>query len=402
MPHQRFGLTPFQHSTLLPALLMVTGVLMVASIDIYLPAAPFLKHYFSTTEWMIQFSMMQTPIVGALVGMLYGHWSDVNGRRPALLSSLGIFAVFSFLCCFAWNIESFLAFRFLQAIGAGGISIICISILADMFSGTLYARYMATYSMSFPIMFAVAPVLGAHLLKWFGWQSNFWCLGLIAASLWLYFIKKLPETHQDPSDTVGWGHIFHNLKSLITKPQFMVLAAGHGLPIAISAVYAANSSFVFIDHFNFSPTAYAYIQLIPVLLNFAGSFMYRHYVMQLGIIKCIRYGLYLNVIFLALSVIGSVYDLFQTPVAIIIIVCILNLSLSAILSSCGTKAIECAPKQKGLAVAFLGLFRNGVVAALVLIVGIFFDGTIVPVYIGMAILTCILLLLIWPLSRESH
>ncbi len=397
---QNFGLTPLQYTTFLPALLMITGVLMVASIDIYLPAAPFMKCYFETSEWMIQFSMMQTPIVGALVGMLYGHWSDTNGRRPALLSSLGIFAAFSFLCCFAWNIESFLALRFLQAIGAGGISIISISILADMFSGALYARYMATYSMSFPIMFAIAPVLGAHLLGWFGWQANFWFLGLIAAALWLYFIKRLPETHQDHSDTMGWGHLFKNLKALTTNSHFMRLSVCHGLPVAISAVYSVNSSFVFIDHFNFSPTAYAYIQLIPVFLNLVGSFAYRQYVVKWGIIKSIRYGLYLNVVFLILVTSGVALNFLQSPFSIVVIMCILNLSLSAVLSSCGTKAVECAPEQKGLAVAFLGLLRNGVVAGLVLVVGAFFDGTIIPVYIGMAILTAILVILIFPISKE--
>jgi hypothetical protein len=53
-----------------------------------------------------------------------------------------------------------------------------------------------------------------------------------------------------------------------------------------------------------------------------------------------------------------------------------------------------------LATAFLGLFRNGVVAGLVLVVGAFFNGTIVPVYIGMAVLTAILIFLIWPYSKE--
>lgn len=401
MAGKDFGLTKFQYTTLLPTLLMVTGVLMVASIDIYLPAAPFLKHYFETSEWMIQFSMMQTPIVGALVGMLYGHWSDTNGRRPALLSSLGVFAICSFLCCFAWDIESFLALRFLQAMGAGGISIISISILADMFRGALYARYMATYSMSFPIMFAIAPVLGAHLLEWFGWQANFWFLGLIALALWGYFVKNMPETHENHADTLGWGHIFKNLKTLTSNSYFMVLSIGHGLPVAIAAVYSANSSFVFIDHFNFSSTAYAYIQLIPVFLNLAGSFAYRQYVFKWGITKSIRYGLYLNVVFLVLTALGVVLDFLQSPFSIIVIMCVLNLSLSAVLAGCGTKAVECSPEQKGLAVAFLGLFRNGVVAGFVLVVGAFFDGTIVPVYIGMTILTTILVILIWPISKKQ-
>jgi len=401
MSEENFGLTKFQYTTLYPALLMLTGVLMVASIDIYSPAAPFLKRYFETSEWMIQFSMMQTPIVAAVVGMLYGHWSDTKGRRPAMLSSLGIFSVCSFLCCFSWNIESFIAFRFLQAIGAGGISVISISILSDMFSGSVYARYMATYSMSFPIMFAVAPVLGAHLLKWFGWQANFWVLGAIAACLWLIFIKKMPETHKSHVDTMGWGHILKNLKVLTSNRHFIVLSICHGLPVAISAVYGINSSFIFIDHFKFLPTTYAYIQLVPVVMNLIGSLAYRQYVVKWGIARSIRYGLYLNLAFLCLVTLGTTFDILQLPFSIVAIMCILNLSLSATLSSCGTKAIECAPEQRGLAIAFLGLMRNGVVAGLVLVVGIFFDGTIIPVFIGMAILTAILVFLTWPLSKGA-
>ncbi len=380
---------------------MLVGVLMVASIDIYLPAAPFLKRHFETSEWMIQLSMMQTPIVASFVGLLYGHWSDIKGRRAAMLSSLALFSLGSFLCCFAWNIESFLAFRFFQAIGAGGISVISISILADMFSGALYARYMATFSMSFPIMFAVAPVLGAYLLKWFGWQSNFWSLGAIAACLWIIFLKKMPESHKNHIDTIGWGHILENLKVLTTNNHFMIFAICHGLSVAIAAVYSVNSSFIFIDGFDFSPTSYAYIQLIPIFVNLIGSITYRQKVLKWGVTKCIRYGLYINIAFFGLVVLGITFNLLQIPLSIVVIMCVLNLGLSSIIASCGTKAVECAPKQKGLAVAFLGLLRNGVVAALVLIVGAFFNGTITPVYIGMGVLTAILIFLIWPYSKEA-
>lgn len=400
MSEENFGLTKLQYTTLYPACLIIAGVLMVASIDIYLPAAPYLRSYFNTSEWMIQLSMMETPIVASLIGLLYGHWSDTKGRRHAMLSSLGLFSIGSFLCCFAWNIESFLACRFFQAFGAGGISVISISVLADMFSGAMYARYMATYSMGFPIMFAVAPVLGAYLLKWFGWQANFWFLGAIAGILWLIFIKKMPETNRGHVATIEWGHILKNIKLLIKSRYFMVFATCHGLPVAISAVYSANSAFVFIDKFKFTPTAYAYIQLIPVFLNLIGSIAYRHQVLKWGITKCIRYSMYLNIAFLGLILLGVVFEFLQLPFSIVIIMCVLNLSLSSMIASSGTKAVECAPHHRGLAVAFLGLLRNGVVAALVLVVGAFFNGTIVPVYIGMAILTVILVGLIWPYSKE--
>ncbi|MEI6628375.1 MAG: MFS transporter [Alphaproteobacteria bacterium] len=400
MLERRFGLSDFQYNIFLPICLIISGVLMVASIDIYLPAAPYLKRHFETTEWLIQLSMMQTPIVASLVGLFYGHWSDIEGRRKALLYSNALFAAGSFLCCFAWDIESFLAFRFFQAIGAGGISVISISILADMFSGPTYARYMATYSMGFPIMFALAPVIGAYLLKWFGWHANFWFLGVISSILWLIFYKSMPETNQKHTETLKWNHLGSNIKKLLKKKHFLILAFAHGLPVAISAVYSVNSSFIFIDHFKFSPTSYAYIQLIPVMINLIGSIIYRHQVLNWGVSKSIKFGIYLCAAFLTLTILGVMLDVLQIPVSIVLIMCVLNLSLSTIIASTGTRAIEYAPKLKGLAVAFLGLLRNGVVAILVLVVGAFFNGTIIPVYIGMAILTSVLIFLLWPYSKE--
>ena len=400
MVEGKFGLSDFQYRVFLPICLIVTGVLMVASIDIYLPAAPYLRNHFQTSEWLIQFSMMQTPIVASIVGLLYGHWSDIEGRRKAMLYSLALFTIGSFLCCFAWNIESFLGFRFFQAIGAGGISVISISVLADMFTGSTYARYMASYSMGFPIMFALAPVIGANLLRWLGWHANFWFLGIIATILLVIFYKTLPETNIKHKETLRWSHLGSNIRKLLKIRHFLVLAIAHGLPVAISAVYSVNSSFIFIDHFKFLPTTYAYIQLVPVMVNLLGSIIYRHQVLNWGVSKSIRFGIYLCTTFLTLTILGVMLDVLQIPVSIVFIMCVLNLSLSTIIASAGTRAIEYAPKLKGLAVAFLGLLRNGVVAVLVLVVGAFFDGTIIPVYIGMAILTFVLIFLLFPYSKE--
>lgn len=400
MVEGKFGLSDFQYRVFLPICLIITGVLMVASIDIYLPAAPYLKRHFDTTEWLIQLSMMQTPIVASLIGLFYGHWSDIGGRRNVVLSSIALFILGSFLCCCAWNIESFLAFRFFQAIGAGGMSVIGVSVLADMFSGSTYARYMASYSMGYPIMFALAPVIGAYLLKWFGWHANFWFLGIISTILLVIFYKILPETNEKHKETLGWKHIGSNIKILLQKRHFVALAFAHGLPVAIAAIFSVNSSFIFIDHFKFLPTTYAYIQLIPVLVNLAGSILHRYKALSWGVSKSIFFGLCLCATFLSLTILGMMLNILQLPLPIILIMCVLNLSLSSIIVSSGVIAIEYAPKLKGLAVAFLGLIRNGIVAILVLVVGVFFDGTIIPVYIGMAILTFILIFLLWPYSKE--
>lgn len=399
MHNKKFGLTKLQYNFIYPALLMVAGVLMVASIDIYLPAAPYLTKLFNTNEWVMQFSMMLSPMVAAFTGLLYGHWSDSAGRRPAMLSALALFSVGSVLTAFAWNIESFLFFRLIQAFGAGGISVISISILSDMFSGTVFARYMATYSMSFPIMFAVAPVIGAHLFEWFGWQSNFWFLAIISCVLCIYFYFGLPETNVNYKDALKWRHLFKNIKKLSADKNFIALATGHGLPVAIAAIFSANSSFLYINSFEFSPTDYAYIQLVPVAFNLLGSIVFRQIVTPWGLPKSVRMGLYVSGLFLLMVSVGVFCRQLQLPIPVIVIMCVINFGLSSCISGCGTMALDYDQNQRGLAVAVLGFFRSGMVALLVLLVGAFFDGTVIPVYIGMGILTAVLLLVTWPYVR---
>lgn len=391
-----FGLSVFAYNNLFPALLMLSGVLMVASIDIYLPAAPYLTKFFDTTEWTMQFGMMINPIIASLTGIFYGHWSDINGRKPAMIASLALFGFGSALMALSYNIESFLIFRLIQAFGAGGISVISISILSDMFSGSTYARYMATYSMCFPIMLAIAPVLGATLFQKFGWQSNFLFLAVVAFCLSIFFIIKLPETNKKHKESIKWNNIGKNIKKLFTDKNFMSLSIGHGMPVAMAAVYSVNSAFIFINGFQFSPDFYAYLQLIPVAFNLVGSIIFRHFVVQLGIPKSLKVSLLLNMIFIILCIVGVLFKDAQLPTPILITVSILNLTLSACISGCGTLALDYDNKQRGLAVAVLGLFRNGVVALITLFIGFFFNGTIIPVYIGMIFITIIMVYAIWP------
>ena len=136
-------------------------------------------------------------------------------------------------------------------------------------------------------------------------------------------------------------------------------------------------------------------------MNLVGSILYLKKVVSWGVTKSLRFGLYVNIAFLVLAISGIFIKTLQLPFPIIAIMCILNIGLSSVIASCNTVAIELAPNHRGLAAAYLGLLRNGVVAGLVLVVGAFFNGTIVPVYIGMAVLTALLTFLIWPHTKDD-
>jgi DHA1 family bicyclomycin/chloramphenicol resistance-like MFS transporter len=65
---------------LLAILIMVATSFMVSSLDIYLPAMPMMRDYFGTTEYVMQLSMMVSPLTSAAVSLFFGRMCDVHGR----------------------------------------------------------------------------------------------------------------------------------------------------------------------------------------------------------------------------------------------------------------------------------------------------------------------------------
>ena len=87
------------------------------AIDTYLPALPTIARDLNASAAAVQVSLAMYFIGIALGQAFYGPLSDRTGRKPALSFGLIVFIASSVGCALAWNVESLIAFRFLQALG---------------------------------------------------------------------------------------------------------------------------------------------------------------------------------------------------------------------------------------------------------------------------------------------
>lgn len=378
--------------------MMVSVGIIISSIDIYLPALPFLKAYFQTTEYMMQISIMISPLVSALVGLFFGRLSDVHGRRPLFLFAMGLFVLGSLGCCFSWSIETFFLSRIIQAIGGGGISILAVVIISDLFHGVHYARYMGIYGALFPIAFAVAPIIGAQLLTYFGWRSTFVLLFVLSAYITLNLIKELPETLEKKQNIEGTqGTTLYRFFLLFRNRDFVLMGLGHSLPISISGLFTANGPFVFIEGFEFSPISFSIVQAIPIAICLLSAFIYQRYIPTIGIERAIKVGLSGFMLF-SFFALGMIFDFLpNTPYVIIAILCFSSASAPFVVSSCATRAFEAAHNDRGLGVGLVALLRNVSFSAIVMTAGLFYNGTIIPVFIGQGLI-CVTVLFLMMLA----
>src|ERR1700674_2704835 len=178
----------------LTALLAVLTTLGPMSIDLYLPSLPEIEHLLRASPAQAELTI-SAYLVGFAVGqIIYGPVSDRYGRKPVLLAALSLFCVTSLICASAWSIETLIAARVLQALGACGSAVLARAIVRDLHEGRQAARVLSLMATIFGIAPVVAPLIGGALQHAFGWRSAFvfifaaGVVAIVAAQL------LLPET----------------------------------------------------------------------------------------------------------------------------------------------------------------------------------------------------------------
>ena len=92
------------------SLALIFGIAAFAT-DMYLPAFPAISRAFDTSPQAVQWSLSVFLYGNAAGHLIFGPLSDRYGRKPVLLVGIATFAVTSFGCALALDIESFYAYR---------------------------------------------------------------------------------------------------------------------------------------------------------------------------------------------------------------------------------------------------------------------------------------------------
>jgi DHA1 family bicyclomycin/chloramphenicol resistance-like MFS transporter len=142
------------------------------SLDAYLPAMPAMAEAFGVSIVAIN-NTISIYLIGYGVGQFFGGaFSDQIGRKRIGLIGLGIFTLASVAIAFAHTVEQVQWLRFVQAIGGGFSTVICMAIVRDVYPVAEIGRRMAMVTLIMLASPLVAPTIGAFLLK-YGWPSIF-------------------------------------------------------------------------------------------------------------------------------------------------------------------------------------------------------------------------------------
>ncbi len=165
------------------------------SIDAMLPALPAI----GTDLGVARSSDWQWVIAAFMLGfgagqLIHGPLADRFGRRPVLLTSLGIGVALNLLAALSPTYTLLIAARIAAGLATASSRVLTTSIVRDRVSGDQMARTMSLISIVFMVVPILAPNLGQLILWMAPWR---WIFGMLAAAGLLLLIwagTRLPET----------------------------------------------------------------------------------------------------------------------------------------------------------------------------------------------------------------
>ena len=138
--------------------------------------------------------LISAGYVGQLIGALVFGWiGERFGRMPAMVGSIALFAVMSFVCAFAWDYNSLLWFRTIQGIGLGGEVPVAAVYISELTRAKNRGRFVLLYELVFPIGLVTVSTSAVWIVPHLGWQWMFY-IGAAPAILALFLRLLLPES----------------------------------------------------------------------------------------------------------------------------------------------------------------------------------------------------------------
>ena len=311
---------------------------------------------------------------GMTIGTLvYGPVSDSFGRKPTIFGGLAIYGAGAL-----WG-------RALQGLGAAGPRVVSLAMVRDGSSGAAMARVMSFVMSVFMLVPILAPSIGQAVLLVAGWRWIF--VGFLAmasiAAVWLALrqAETLPGERRLPFSPKS---VWQGTVEVVTTPVTFGYTLAVGAIFGSFITYLATSQQIFADQYGQGKLFAVWFGVLAVGISFAmmlNARLVMRYGMR-GLSKwALRASLALSLGFLALSIgFGGhppLWTLGAWLAATFFCSGILFGNYNAI-------AMEPMGRIAGIAAAVTGSLSSAVALVIGGAIGLFYDGTVIPLVAAFA------------------
>jgi len=385
------------------SLMALMTSLVALSIDAMLPALAEIGRDLGTTDPNDPQLVVSMLFLGLALGQfVYGPMSDNIGRKTPIYAGLAIYLAGSVLCVVSGSFTVMLAGRFLQGLGVAGPRIVTVALVRDQYEGRAMARIMSLIMAVFIIVPALAPALGQGILAFAHWRAIFGLLLALALIALVWFTVRQPET-LPPDRRLPWSarRLATALFEVFRTRTAVGYAAAAGVIFGGFVGYLASAPQIFQQQYGMGTLFPLFFGGLALAIG-AASLLNARLVMRFGMHLLSRRAQQTQC---AVSVLFAVYA-WAAPGglplwALLVWGGIAFFCQGLLFGNFNAIAMEPLGHIAGIGAAVVGSLTSFISLALGTAIGQAYDGTVVPLVGGFAVLGLLSLTTIWWTDRDK-
>lgn len=358
------------------------------SMDAYLPAIPAIAADFGVGIVQVN-NTLSVFLIGYALGQFFGgSFSDQIGRKRIGYVGLTVYVATTFAMAFVDTVDHMLVLRFLQAIGGGFSTVICMASVRDIYPIEELGRRFATITMIVLVAPLIAPTLGSLLLP-LGWHSIFLLKAAYAAILFVLYVLIVPETRAGRWGQLSVLSLFRQCAQvLVRRVDGRMLPLRYACAMALSAsvlmIFVTNAAFVYMDYFQVSPAGFPLVFAMSVLGFMSMNLFSMKRLTSANAGLLFRNGLRIQIVAVALLLIVVVVDAAALWNVVPLIVLMMS-TLGLVAPAGSARYMGFFSELAGSASSVYTTLMFSLGGVLGALVGVFYDGTLLPMIAVMAV-----------------
>ena len=352
----------------LAVLLAILGMLGPFSIDTYIPAFSGIATALGATPIQMQQTLSAYLFGFAFMNLFHGALADSFGRRPVVLWGIALFTLASAGCALSQNIGQLVFFRAVQGLSTGAGIVVSRAVIRDMFPPAQAQQVMSQVTIYFGVAPAIAPIVGGWLFVHTGWQSIFWFLTLVGATLWITNFRLLPETlaheHRQPFNV---KHLMRGYWALGSSPKFVLLAFASGIPFNGMFLYVLSAPAFLGEHLQLAPTQFFWFFVLTISGIMGGAWLSGRLAGRIAPKRQIRHG-FLIMFTVGIANVALNFLIPPHPAWALLPIAIFAFGWALMVPVVTLLVLDLVPERRGMASslqAFVGSTANGIVAGVI-------------------------------------
>ena len=131
-------------------------------------------------------------VAAAAGGVISGRIADRFGRTRALMLSVALYSVFTFLCGFATSLAQFVVLRIFLGFGMGGVWSSGAALVSETWPASSRGRALGFMQSGWAIGYAAAVLVAGAVEPRFGWRAVFF-IGILVQAHFRPFAIEIDE-----------------------------------------------------------------------------------------------------------------------------------------------------------------------------------------------------------------